>query len=120
MLFPLSAEQESDEKGIVPDDMTNKEVDSISNTQSDISEVEGGYWSADRQLYLGPMTRSRTKIKMLAKAKALVEEHFSTGKDVNVDISTFQFETSASVVKVTVECCHCLLVVSLTVRKWFK
>ena len=36
LFFLLFAEQESDEKGIVPEDMTNKEVDSISNTESDI------------------------------------------------------------------------------------
>ena len=50
-------------------------------------KLEGGYWSADKWLYLDPMTRSRTKRKTLAKANALMEEHFSTEKDVNVDIN---------------------------------
>ena len=36
-LFHLFAEQGNDEKGIVPDDITDKEVDSISNTESDRS-----------------------------------------------------------------------------------
>ena len=64
MLFPLFAGQEIDVKGIVPDVMTNKEVDSISKTESGISEDQGGFWSVDKQPYLGPVTISRTKIKM--------------------------------------------------------
>ena len=88
MLFPLLAEQENNENGISPNDMTDKEVNSLCNTESDLSEVKDGYWSADEQPYLGPMTRSRIKIKTLAKANASIEEHFSTEEYVNVDIST--------------------------------
>ena len=85
-MFPLYAEQENEEKGIVPDGMTDEEVGSTSNTESGISGGEGAYWSADEQPHLGPMTRRRNKMNMLAKANALMKEHFSTEKYVNVDI----------------------------------
>ena len=121
MFFPLFAEQENDEKGIVPDDMTDTEVDSISNTESDILEVEGRYWSADEEPYLGLMTRIRTKMKTLPKANELRKECFSTEKDVNVDTSTFHFETSASLIKVTVANTDKLFAGSLlTARKWLQ
>ena len=50
--FVLFAVQENDVKGNVQDEMTDKEVDSVSYTQrhtKDISEVGGGYLSADEQ-----------------------------------------------------------------------
>ena len=47
--------------------MTDKKVDSISNTKSDIPQVEGQYWSEYEQPHLGPMTRSRAKIQSWQK-----------------------------------------------------
>ena len=112
-LFPLFVEQENDRREIVLEDMTDKESDSISNTESGILEVEGGYWSAGDKPYMWPMTRSKTKIKTLAKANALMEEMFSTEKYVNVAISTSQSESSVSLIKVEVDNTVKLFTVSL-------